>query len=381
MTAEEYRTAVYDVIYLASCAINGKKPDIDRTGKMDLSLVFKTAQRHLLDGITAAALQSAGIRDTQFTQAWAKAVRRTASFNEERTAILSEMDKAGIWYMPLKGCVLQDMYPGIGMRQMADNDILFDDSRTGDLRKIMESRGFEVGKNFGLGVHDTYTKPPFFNFEMHRALFGTGHVRRIVEYYKDIKSRLLRTEGTECGYHMSDEDLYVYLIAHEYKHYSNAGTGLRSLLDTYVFLREKVDSLDRGYINAELEKLRISEFEEKNRRLSMQLFSGEETDGLDDEMLEYVISSGTYGTVQNRVKNKVGGYGGGSWGKIRYALSRVFLPLETVRTGFPVFYKYPVLLPFLPLFRLFRGLIRHSGRLKSELKALGSYKEDQDNKE
>ena len=28
------------------------------------------------------------------------------------------------------------------------------------------------------------------------------------------------------------------MIVHEYKHYSGGGTGLRSLLDTYVYLRK-----------------------------------------------------------------------------------------------------------------------------------------------
>lgn len=43
---------------------------------------------------------------------------------KERRYFLFE--KAGIWYLPLKGVILKEMYPVYGIRQMADNDILFD---------------------------------------------------------------------------------------------------------------------------------------------------------------------------------------------------------------------------------------------------------------
>ena len=39
--------------------------------------------------------------------------------------------------MPLKGSVIKDLYPRMGMRQMSDNDILFDAERTKDVRTII----------------------------------------------------------------------------------------------------------------------------------------------------------------------------------------------------------------------------------------------------
>ena len=57
------------------------------------------------------------------------------------------------------------------------------------------------------------------------------------------------------------------MTCHTYKHYIHAGSGLRSLADTYVFLRAHPD-LDREYLDAELKKLRIADFEEKMRVLS-----------------------------------------------------------------------------------------------------------------
>ena len=148
----------------------------------------------------------------------------------ERAAILEKLEEAGIWYMPLKGSVLKDLYPRYGMRQMADNDILIDASRAEDVKSIMQSLGFTT-ECFGMSNHDIYHKPPVSNFEIHTALFGLSHEEKIYVYYRDVNSRLIKDEGKRCGWHFTPEDFYVYITAHEYKHFSGGGTGLRSFLD------------------------------------------------------------------------------------------------------------------------------------------------------
>ena len=369
MTYEAYRSAVLDVAYLSACAVNGTVPDEGLVSQMDPAALYLAADRHLLTGITAMALECAGVKDAAFLQAKGKAIRKVAAFDIERAAVLQKLEEAGIWHMPLKGSVLKELYPRIGMRQMADNDILYDASRTPEVRTIMEGLGFSTDSAYGRGIHDHFFKPPVCNFEMHRALFGPGHDKRLAEYYRDVRSRLF-PDGNSCfGCQFSPEDFYVYMIAHEYKHYSGGGTGLRSLLDTYVYLNKK-DNLDWSYITGELKQLEITEFEAQNRSLAMHLFNGDKLTSGDQAMLDYIISSGTYGTVQNHVKNMLGKSGNGPAAKLHYVYSRMFLPLDIVRTVFPLFVKYPALLPFLPFYRLFRGLTTRKGWLQAELKAL-----------
>lgn len=71
---------------------------------------------------------------------------------------------------------------------------------------------------------------------------------------------------------MSHDDFYIYHICHLFKHYSGGGTGLRSLSDTNVYYREYGECLDLAYIDAELKKLGLKEFERKIRCLSDKLF-------------------------------------------------------------------------------------------------------------
>lgn len=87
---------------------------------------------------------------------------------------------------------------------------------------------------------------------------GKGHDERWVEYYSDIKDRLIpdRTDDRCYGYHMSDEDFYIYITSHAYKHYSGSGTGLRTLMDFYAYLNAKGDTFNLDYIRTECKKHR-----------------------------------------------------------------------------------------------------------------------------
>lgn len=369
MTKEEYRAAMGDVVYLVSCAVNGKKTDAEKIAAMNLSRVYAAAQHHLLSAAVGMALQSAGIRDAQITQALAKAQRKNALLDADRAALLARLEQENIWYMPLKGSVLKDLYPQYGMRQMADNDILIDADRAEDVKAIMESLGFTTVR-FGKSNHDVYHKPPVSNFEIHTALFGPSYEKKVYAYYQDVKSRLIKDEGNHCGWHFTPEDFYVYMTAHEYKHFSAGGTGLRSFLDVYVFWRKFGNILNLPYVEAETEKLGIAAFEKQSRSLSLHLFSDAALTEADRETLEYAISSGTYGTITHRVENKVKKLGGGTKGKLRYFCSRLVPPMNNLETAHPFVYRHKLLIPFFTIYRLGKGLFFRWKRVFAELKAL-----------
>ena len=377
MTDEEYRNAVLNVVYLAACAVDERRPDPSRVMQMDLNTLYDAADRHMLTGITAIALEMAGMRDESFTQAKGNAIRKAAMFDMERAAVLEKLEEAGIWYMPLKGCVLQDYFPKLGMRQMSDNDILYDLSRSKDVRSIMERLGYEtvqfIPDSFS---HDIYMKAPVYNFEMHRALFDRNAGDVFFQYYSTIRDKLIKDENNRCGFHLSPEDFYIFMIAHEYKHFSGSGTGVRSLLDTYVLIKKKGAALNWPYIISELDTLGLKEFEAQNRSLSTHLFKGDDLTAAESDMLNIILFSGTYGTTVNRVRNGIIKSGNGTGGKIRYFFSRVFIPMDSVRVSFPLFGKYPILLPFLPVYRLLRGLTVRRKQMRAEIKALVEYKDD-----
>ncbi len=365
---------VDDLIYLCGCAVNGMKPDGERVRAMELEQLYKTAKFHTLTAITAFALESAGVKDRMFSQAKEKAIRKNMALDSERQKLCAYLEENGIWYMPLKGSILKDLYPKYGMRQMADNDILFDEQYSGNVRAYFESNGYEVVR-YGKNNHDIYTKPPVLNFEMHTSLFGRRHDKRWQEYYRNIKAKLVRDDGGSYGYHFSDEDFYIYITVHEYKHYSNGGTGLRSLLDRYVYLRRKGGMLDFGYIEAECEKLGITDFEKQSRALAEAVFGVPAAMALseaDRQMLARYSGSGTYGTLENalRLKRKQFAEKTGKTSKFSYAVNRLFPDREWYETFKPFYNRHPHLKPFYVVFRLFNGALFGRKRILSELKIL-----------
>lgn len=374
-TNTEYINQIaYDMIYLVSFGINSKyKPDEKcleryRTNEENRKELFHMSAKHFIDALTGMTLKQAGVVLPKYwEERMVKAVRKVLLFDEERKKLCAWMDREHIWYLPLKGIVLKEYYPSIGMRQMSDNDILFDADAWERVEKHMCSEGYET-ESVGKGNHDVYQKPPVYNFEMHRSLYGRGNDERWVEYYSDIKSRLLsdQPEGS-YGYHMSDEDFYIYITSHAYKHYSGSGTGIRTLLDFYAYLNAKEESLDFDYIQTECRKLGIMDFEKCNRRLCRKVFSSqqiydrvsfEQSLSADEmEMLKYYLSSGVYGTfermIENRIEKQKKTDGRGKLSKLTYYWHRVFPGMELYE-NYPLLVKHKFLIPAYWFYRIVR---------------------------
>ena len=356
------------LILLLRCAITGEKPDMDCLEGLDLSALYSLAERHSLAAATNIGLEYIGIQDTHFREAYAKALRKVLSLETDKHKLLFMMEEQGIWYMPLKGAVLKDVYPRIGMREMSDYDILYDAERDEDVRKILTGMGYIV-EEYDVHSVDSYVKPPVCRFEMHRKLIPP-HMDNIYKYYHDIKSRLVKDEGNGFGWHFLQEDFYVYLLVHEYKHYMAGGSGLRSLLDTWVFLRKYGEELNWDYIENELDILGIREFEEENRCLTIALFQGVSLNAQQMKLLDYIMGSGTFGTVGNAVQQQVERLGGGLRGKLLFIKERVLMPKKALESAYPFFYRHKALIPFLYPYRTWKLFFRSRKKVTAELKAL-----------
>lgn len=355
---------VYDMLYLMVCAIHQIVPEEKRIERMDTKNLYKLCRFHSVEALVGMTLQSAGIQlSKEWKNAISKAVRKNILLDAERMKMQQFMEKKGIWYMPLKGVILKDFYPEIGMRQMSDNDILFDGRFSKMIQEYMISQGYEV-ISFEKGSHDVYQKAPIYNFEMHRELYGANHLEKFMQYYKDIKERLIPDAPYSLGHHFRDEDFYVYLCTHAYKHYSGSGTGIRTLMDMYVYLEKKEQILDFSYIKRECRRLGIGRYEEQSRKLCKKVFGTslwkekEELEYLllpeEKEMLEYYLTSGVYGTVDRMVENAVHTLQEekGKASKFYYVWKRIF-PDTKVYASYLNTAKYKWLIPAAWIYRLF----------------------------
>ena len=369
----------YDLAYLCKCAVNSTIPSKSRLEKMDMEQVYNAAKRHSLTGIAAYSLESAGVQNELFRTAKAKSARKNILLDFERKKLFSFCEKKGIWYMPLKGCILKDMYPDFSMRQMADNDILFDPEHRAEIKEYFKADGYRVVK-YNQSNHDIYEKPPILNFEMHTSLFGASHNQKWTKYYKGIKDKLIKDSDNNYGYHFSDEDFYIYIVAHEYKHYINGGTGIRSLLDRYIYLKAKQETMNWSYISDECRTLEIADFEQQSRELSQKVFGNRETELSDEEktIFEYYLKSGTYGNLDQNIKHKMDelckekGSGSKIGAKLKYIRYRVFPPIEVYEECCPTLCRHKLLLPAAWAYRFVRGMITKRKKVHNELRSMFS---------
>lgn len=389
-----------DLLYLAACALHDAVPDRKRMSAMDISGVMKEASRHSMNGIVYLSVKkylectpnTDGWIDTETLEKWknsyTKIIKKTIFFDMEREKLLSFFEQNGIWYLPLKGIILQNFYPQLGMRQMADNDILFDGNYRPELKKYMLENGFKGGEGVGrieAACHDTYLKAPFFNFEMHYSLHpATEKGIMLRNYYDNIKDRLIKDDNNSYGYHMSDEDFYIYITTHAYKHYSHAGNGVRAFMDFYVYLLKKQNEMDFSYIESELTRLGMADFEKMMRALAFKLFSEPNHKNLlkftaaEADFLAYHIHSGVYGTTGNAMKIKLDEISKGgkiTFGvKFKYFMHRLIPGNDCYMMRYPLAYKHKILIPFVIIARFIQAVFTKPVALLKEIKALSREK-------
>ena len=105
---------------------------------------------------------------------------------------------------------------------MVDMDILVKKEDVLRAEKLLTERGFSREMNNGKDI--VLINPPFLTVELHNMLFIESDSRH--DYFTDVWKRAVK-----CGEHeykMTDNDLYIYVMAHLAEHYK----GRRSVLQT-----------------------------------------------------------------------------------------------------------------------------------------------------
>ena len=228
--------------------------------------------------------------------------------------------------------------------------------------------------SYAKGNHDVYEKEPVYNFEMHTSLFGEAHNEIWAEYYKDIQSKLNKSDN-HFQYSFTDEDFYIYFIVHAFKHFDGCGTGIRYFVDSYVYQNAK--NLDWGYIEEELDKLGVLAFEKTFRSISMKIFGkGEAVSRLNREEYSMLCDSmfaGTYGNLQSGVEKKLHKMQGNedkitNRTKMKYYMSRLFPPMSFIKAYHPLVYRIKIIIPLFIVFRMVRGVLINGEKLMKEAK-------------
>lgn len=365
------------LIELLRCTVAGTKPK-QKPEECTWEQVYQLAVRNHVESLSWLSAEKRKTEiEASLAETWKEQRERTLlrqlSFGVERDVVLEKLREHEIAYLPLKGILMENYYPEPGTRFMADQDILY--AYTEETQKIIVQIMKELGYDVVLlkNLHDIYEKKPFYNFEMHKSL--NFQQEALQKYYENPWERAVRNADCEWEYHFSDEDEYVYMTAHHFKHFSGSGSGIRTLLDVYYFLRCKGARLDWDYVQRQLEEIGMTDYEKRMREVADRVFAvspEQEISEEDQAFLLYMIGCGTYGNVKERmvISLKSKDEKDIRQAKKKYLYHRFILPMEKVREVYPFFYKHRWLLWMLPGYRVVKGIIIHPKKLIFELRTL-----------
>ncbi len=331
---------------------------------VDLSRLYALAEAHGVSCMAYFALCHIDLPSNAlkpFAAAHDAYVRVGMMQEVEYSRISAAMSAEGIDHMPLKGWRTRELYPEPLMRSMGDVDILIRTVDSPAACRIIERLGYHCSAPMKHD-DDMYFKNGLL-MELHRTLDADGLKN---PHYYDDPWRFAVADGGENSFAMSDEDGYLYTVAHAMKHFMNCGTGLRSILDVYVYITRV--EMDRSIIERDAELMGITRFLRCVESMAVQVF-GDETPTADTiEIMRFVLASGTAGNSKNleaAFMNKSGGKKGGS--KLTYAVRIVFPPFSDMKKRDPVLEKAPYLLPIMYVWRWFQLVFCKRGRIKSRV--------------
>ena len=338
------RTAAM-LLSLLRAAILGEPRPVTLT-ESEAGALLALARHHDLAHLLCLPLEAAGTLPTggwgeEWRRARLVAVSRSARLSAAADRIATALDGAGIPYVPLKGAVFSHYYPAPWYRTSCDLDILV---REEDLERavtLIEER--EGARRMRRTYHDVSLHlPGGTHVELHFSLCeGLSPMDRVLarawEHARPV------SEGA-CRHAFDEAFLAFYAIAHTAYHFRNGGCGVRSLLDLYLLKAKGV--LDAPTLGDLLSEGGLLSFAEAAVRLSDAWFGAALHTGLTLGMSAYILRSGTYGRLDNRVAIATAGRG-----RLGYLLRRVFLPPRTLSRYYPRLARHPWLYPYYTLRR------------------------------
>lgn len=367
------------LIHLLSAVINDTQTH-NPPKSLDWEKMFQLSTWHNISGMVFYGIMKLSPEDKppqhillKFKNEYKQGIAKEATQHIALEQIIETFEKQGIYSMPLKGCLVKYLYPRPDMRQMADIDILIKDEQAGQIKELFQEMGYIVMHQGG--NHDVYHRKPYMNLEMHRRLVSEDSPYS--DYLNETWKRAELKPDCQSTYRLSDEDLYIYLIIHLIKHYISRGTGIRSFIDLFLYKRTFEKTMDWNYIWTELEKIDLREFTENIIGLCGAWFEGLGSSGLYQEMADYILHCGVYGTEKQAIiasiNTKVQKNSSVGNEKILYFLKLFFPPLQRMRILYPFLRQAPILLPLSWAIRGVRCLLfkpKHTLQMMAKVQAV-----------
>ncbi len=284
---------------------------------------------------------------TKFDEQIFTAVYRYENINNELKEIRRVLSESKIPFIPLKGSVIRKYYLEPWQRTSCDIDVLVKEKDADKASKVLAERlQYKINEK---GQHDvSLFSPSNIHVELHFKLMDIEFKQ--VSVLRDIWNGGEITPVSGYEYRMSKELFLLYHIYHMAKHFVHGGCGMKPFIDLWI-IKNKI-GFDGGKAQKMLQESGLLAFYERSIDLMSVWFEGKPHNSVTQEMEDYILQGGVYGTLEQQLamsQNKKGG-------KFRHLLSKIFLSYEQMKVYYPSVKKCPILFPFYQVRRWFRIL-------------------------
>lgn len=331
-----------------------------------LPKLYTLSKTHDMAHIVADALGKLGVSfedeiGKKFKKQYLAALYRYRCSEYELSRITELFEREGIRHVPLKGAVLRNHYGEPWMRTSCDLDVLINEQ---DLDRatqaLVEALEYD---NRGRAAYDVQLfSPSGVHVELHYGLKEDSRIPSSAAVLEAIWEHTASRQEGSFLFAMSDEMFYFYHVAHMAKHFETGGCGIRPFLDLWV-LERRVEH-DRARRDELLEKGGLLTFANVCREVAFSWFEDAEPRETGRAMQDFILRGGVYGSVDNRVavqRNR-------RTGKFAYALSKIWLPFDSLKYQYPVIKKHKWLTPLMQIRRWLRIVLR--GKVNRSLREL-----------
>ena len=336
---------VKSMISLVGSALFGYECNIN-LDEGEFENLYTISKKHSIANIVYYGLQKNKIKlvpetEEQFSKYTYTHLCQYVQQSNKLNKIKNLLNQNNIPYIVLKGSRMRKYYPSADMRTSCDIDILFD-AEDSKITEILLANNFQFDVDGGTTIN--FRVPPMVEVEMHRYLFDNR--LDFSDYFDDMFSKSVKASPETSEFIMSEEDFYAYMVAHMAKHFSRYGSGVRTVLDLYVYHKNAPDNFDYSKAKSILKEIGLFDFEQRIYTLISKWFSGEEWTETDLNLTDYIVGAGIYGNRKIVDSLKLIDEEDASVAKQKQNIRFLFPSVSYMSIQYPILKKMPFLLPF-----------------------------------
>ena len=320
----------YDyMICLAACAVRRLAP-AELPDGLSFDAVYRAAMEHDMAALCFCSVEKLTVLpDRPLCEKW---------FDRRGLALVREVNQAvaadeirgvfagnSVSFSEYQGTRLKELYPSPDLRTMSDVDFKLDSRDLNTASSLLEELGYSVHTEEN-GSTVVARREPDLNVELHARFFPSDPA-----YEKAFVSSGLT--GTPA--------LYLFTLLHLAKHYRSGGCGVRRFLDIYLLETSFPEVRGTPEVRRALKEAGEDALADTVSLISEYWFGDGERDPSFDGIAGYVKRSGTHGSYDNLIANRIAESGG----KARYFFRRAFPARKALANTYPALSDHPARYP------------------------------------